>query len=126
MSFALLRQLQAAFEPQFARVSRRQAISAAIAGAGGLMSFERSAGAAPAKSLPRVVVVGAGFAGLACADELAAAGYDVTVVEARSRVGGRVQTLRDLIAGKTVEAGGELVGPNQPTWMAYAKRFDLK
>ena len=84
-------------------------------------------GLAARRALPkRIVVVGAGFAGLACADELAAAGYDVTVAEARSRVGGRVETLHDLVQGKTVEAGGELIGPNQPTWMAYAKRFGLK
>jgi monoamine oxidase len=125
MPFAPFRQLQAAFEPNLVRVSRRRVLQA-IAGAGGLMSLDVARGAMRQKVEKRVLVVGAGLAGLACADELAAAGYDVTVVDARSRVGGRVQTLRDLVAGKTVEAGGELVGPNQPTWMAYAKRFDLK
>jgi monoamine oxidase len=109
-----------------AAISRRQALAAALAGAGGLLSLDLSRASAAARSLPRVIVVGAGFAGLACADELAAAGYDVTLVEARKRVGGRVETLHDVVAGKTVEAGGELVGPNQPRWMAYAKRFDLK
>ena len=38
----------------------------------------------------RVIVVGAGFAGLAAADELHRAGVEVTVLEARDRVGGRV------------------------------------
>jgi monoamine oxidase len=38
----------------------------------------------------RVVVVGAGFAGLAAADSLRARGAEVTVLEARGRVGGRV------------------------------------
>jgi monoamine oxidase len=107
-------------------MSRRQVLAAALAGAGGLLSLESRRLAASSAVLPRVIVVGAGFAGLACADELAAAGYAVTVVEARRRVGGRVETLRDLIQGKTVEAGGELVGSNQPRWMAYARRFDLK
>lgn len=106
-------------------ISRRDALKAALAAAGGLLCLEQSATAEDA-SLPHVVVVGAGFSGLACADELSTAGYRVTVLEARDRVGGRVQTLRDLIPGKTVEAGGELVGPNQPTWMAYAKRFGLE
>lgn len=73
----------------------------------------------------RVIVIGAGFAGLACAFELRSVGYDVTVVEARSRVGGRVLTLRDLIPGKVVEGGGELIGSNHPAWAAYADRFGL-
>ncbi len=44
----------------------------------------------PARS--RVAVVGAGFAGLAAAGALAQAGHDVTVYEARDRIGGRVYT----------------------------------
>lgn len=36
----------------------------------------------------RVLVVGAGFSGLACAYELDSAGYDVTVFDSRNRVGG--------------------------------------
>jgi monoamine oxidase len=38
----------------------------------------------------RAIVVGAGFAGLGAADELHRAGVEVTVLEARDRVGGRV------------------------------------
>ena len=40
--------------------------------------------------MPSVVVVGAGFAGLAAAVTLADEGVDVVVLEARERVGGRV------------------------------------
>ena len=58
----------------------------------------------------RVVVIGAGFSGLAAAYELAQAGYDVTVVEARNRVGGRVISFSDIVPGKNVEGGGELIG----------------
>lgn len=56
-----------------------------------------------------VVVVGAGLAGLACAYDLARAGTDVLVVEARDRVGGRVEQQR-LPDGRVVELGGEVVG----------------
>ena len=63
----------------------------------------------------RVVVVGAGFAGLACAHELKAAGYAVTLLEARKRVGGRVLTFRDVVQDGTVEGGAEFFGSNHPT-----------
>ena len=54
----------------------------------------------------RVAVLGAGVAGLAAAFELDAAGHDVTVLEARTRPGGRVLTLREPFAdGLHAEAG---------------------
>ena len=56
-----------------------------------------------------VVVVGAGLAGLSAARDLAAAGTDVVVVEARARAGGRVEQTR-LPDGRLVQLGGELVG----------------
>jgi monoamine oxidase len=74
----------------------------------------------------RVIVVGGGFSGLAAAYELSKAGYDVTVAEARNRVGGRVLSFSDLVAGKNVEGGGELIGSNHPAWVGYAKQFNLK
>ena len=72
------------------------------------------------------IVIGAGFSGLAAAYELSKAGYDVTVVEARNRVGGRVISFSDLVPGKNVEGGGELIGSNHPAWVGYAKQFGLK
>ena len=126
MFFSIYRTLQNQHAQWPDAPTRRDVLKAALASASGLLTLD-SCRAAPANAdLPRVVVIGAGFAGLACADELAAAGYRVTVLEARNRVGGRVLTFRDLIKDKTVEGGGELVGPNQPTWMAYAKRFGLQ
>ena len=80
----------------------------------------------PAGAGLRVVIVGAGFAGLACADQLKRRGADVTVLEASDRPGGRVFTDRQFIPGKNVELGGEFIGSNHPTWLAYVKKYKLK
>lgn len=74
----------------------------------------------------RFLILGAGLAGLSCAHELHMAGYDVTVLDSRNRLGGRVQTLTDFIPGKNIEAGGEFIGANHPLWNAYAKKFGLQ
>jgi monoamine oxidase len=58
--------------------------------------------------LTRVCVIGAGLAGLAAADGLAAAGAEVDVLEARNRVGGRVWSDR-LATGALIERGGEFL-----------------
>src|SRR2546423_895354 len=73
-----------------------------------------------------VVVVGAGLAGLAAAHELDRAGFRLTVLEARARVGGRVQTLRRFAGGQHVEAGGEYIDTIHTSLLAYAKRFELE
>lgn len=61
---------------------------------------------------PSVAVVGAGLAGLACATRLLAAGLEVTVLEARERVGGRVEG-GHLADGTPIELGGQWLGPGQ-------------
>jgi monoamine oxidase len=59
-----------------------------------------------------VVVVGAGYSGLAAARHLARAGVDVLVLDARHRVGGRSFT-EVSEAGYTVDRGGQWIGPTQ-------------
>jgi len=73
-----------------------------------------------------VIVIGAGFSGLACAYELVAAGHKVKILEARDRVGGRVHSQSEFILGKNVEFGGELIGSNHPHWLSYASKFNLE
>src|SRR3954449_12091236 len=68
-----------------------------------------------------VVVVGAGFSGLAAARRLAAKGRSVIVLEARDRVGGRTDNAT-IAGGRAIaEIGGEYVGPTQDRILALAK-----
>jgi monoamine oxidase len=97
-----------------------------LAGAAGWLLSDRAGWTATqAGRGHRILIVGGGFAGLAAAHELSAAGYDVRVFEARNRLGGRVLSFHDLAEGKTVEGGAELIGTNHPTWLSYAKQFGL-
>lgn len=105
--------------------TRREMLRVTLAGSAGLL-VSNSIAFGQGKPAKRVVVIGAGFSGLAAAYELVAAGYDVTVVEARNRVGGRVISFNDFVPGKHVEGGGELIGSNHPTWVAYKERFKLE
>ncbi len=66
-----------------------------------------------------VAVVGAGFAGLAAARELASAGRSVIVLEARNRVGGRTVNA-EIGEGQVVELGGQWIGPTQERVAALA------
>src|SRR5687768_1661615 len=95
-------------------LTRREMIQRSLAATAGLFLSDRFAAGASATG--RVVVIGAGFSGLAAAYELTRAGYDVTVLEARNRVGGRVISFADLVKGKHVEGGAELIGSNHPAW----------
>ena len=72
-----------------------------------------------------VIVLGAGLAGLSAARDLALAGSDVVVLEARNRVGGRVEqaTLSD---GRVVQLGGELTGEFQHAYLGLAGELGLK
>jgi monoamine oxidase len=71
-----------------------------------------------------VVVVGAGLAGLSAARDLANAGTDVVVLEARNRPGGRVEqtTLAD---GRLVQLGGEVVGPFHEAYTGLVAELGL-
>jgi len=74
----------------------------------------------------RVIVVGAGMAGLVAAAELARAGHDPLVLEARHRVGGRIYTMRDPFSdGLYAEAGAMRLPRSHDLTMAYVERFGL-
>ncbi|MBZ5737739.1 flavin monoamine oxidase family protein [Nocardioides mangrovi] len=71
-----------------------------------------------------VVVVGAGLAGLAAARDLEAGGAQVTVLEARPRVGGRVEQV-ELPDGRRVQLGGEVVGNAHTSYLGLVEELGL-
>src|SRR5205085_1242001 len=75
-----------------------------VAGVGAAMTESWSMGTAKPE---RVIVVGAGMAGLVASRLLRDSGFDVTVLEARDRLGGRVWT--DARIGAPVDLGGSWV-----------------
>ncbi len=69
-----------------------------------------------------IIVVGAGFAGLAAAQVLAEAGLELIVLEARDRVGGRVESQRNSL-GERIDTGGQYFCDDMPEIAALASRY---
>ena len=109
-------------------ITRRDFLRASTAAAAGMAIT-------PARSLwnvtgnssaEKVIIIGAGLGGVSCAYELQSAGIDITVLEARSRPGGRVRTYRDPFADNLyAEMGAEYVDSSDEYARKYCKEFGL-
>jgi monoamine oxidase len=71
-----------------------------------------------------VAVLGAGLAGLSAARDLQRSGAGVIVLEARDRIGGRVEAVT-LPDGRSVEAGGEVFGPGHTAYGELVEELGL-
>jgi monoamine oxidase len=71
-----------------------------------------------------VVIVGAGLSGLVAAKRLVEHGASVRVLEAKSRVGGRLKSF-DLSGGVTVDTGGAWVGPQQTALLQLLEELEI-
>ncbi len=79
-----------------------------------------------AQTPPKILIAGAGLAGLCSAYELSRQGFPVTVVEARNRPGGRVETLRAPFSGGLyAEAGAARIPDTHYLTLYYARQFGL-
>lgn len=72
-----------------------------------------------------VLIVGAGAAGLAAARALSVAGFNVTVLEARDRIGGRINTHLDPESVAPIEFGAEFVHGKPPETLKIVERMRL-
>ncbi len=114
------------------RAGRREFLAnmgrlAAVGAMGSVAWPLRLAPAAPRPSRTvKVAIVGAGLAGLACADELSRNGIKATLYDASTQVGGRCSSLADFFPGQVAERGGEFIDNLHKTMLGYAKGFKLE
>ena len=104
---------------------RRSALFGAAA-TGALTEFGAVAPPANAATAPRVVVVGAGFAGLTAAYRIyKLKGWVPAVYEAQTRVGGRARTIRTGSGGQYTEAGPSGISSNEPAIKSLVSELGL-
>ena len=127
---ALARSRDAAYELVEEGLPRREFLrraalltGATALGARAVWSGDRARSA----SVPRVAIVGAGLAGLSAAHHIHAARptWDLAVFDVRSRVGGRVHTIRGLSAGQYAEAGGGGISTGDHDIQVLARQLGL-
>lgn len=117
--------LERRFGDPYGGMSRRDLIKATLAASAGLLLSDSGVARANQRDGKRIIIIGGGLGGLSTGYELKSVGYDVTIIEPRDWLGGRVRTTDRLVRDKAIETGGELIGLNHPAWIAYARQFGV-
>ena len=106
--------------------SRRQFIKESAIIAGGLALSQSAFGNFFIGRRPKVLVIGAGFAGLSAAYALFKKKYDVQILESRNRIGGRVFShVMDEKENLVIELGAEWVGNSHERLQNLCNEFGL-
>jgi monoamine oxidase len=115
-------ELQNTKPPSDSGFSRREFVKGALA----LGAASMIPACVKGKDGPRIAIVGAGIAGLHAAHVLAKGGLRADVYEAGARVGGRILTLRNIVApGLYTEAGGEFIDSTHTDMLSLAREMGL-
>src|SRR6185369_7065362 len=105
---------------------RRSAIAIAAAGVSRVRLPDAAATIVLRSPARKVLVLGAGMAGLVSVHELSKLGHDVTILEARTRPGGRVHTLREPFSdGLYAEEGAARIPDTHDLTLKYVKLLGL-
>jgi monoamine oxidase len=89
--------------------TRRKFIKQVSIASGGILVSSTAFGSIFPASKKSVIIIGAGFSGLAAANKLAEKNIDCTILESRGRIGGRVFSHK-ITPDLVIELGGEWVG----------------
>ena len=109
------------------RTTRTRFVKEAGVAALGVTALGRFAAPARGAAAPKIVVVGAGLAGLSAAYALRNAGYTAEIHEANTRIGGRCWTLRGAFADSQIgERGGEFIDQGHTHIRHLAQELGLK
>ena len=114
-------------------INRREFLTLAGLAAGELCFYRDLSWALPQQATPRrgssqrVVILGAGLAGLAAAWELQKTGHQVTILEAQLHPGGRVHTIREGLSDNLyAEAGAGRIPNTHNITLEWVKYFGLE
>ncbi len=77
-------------------------------------------------TIKKVTIVGAGLSGLYSAYLLKNAGYEITIIEAKNRIGGRILSVTDEESRLTAELGGEWIQENHSTIKSLCKELEIE
>lgn len=125
------------------KLQRRQFIAGmvktgiAVSAAGLLSRCEKLADLVPAghalasttvleKNQPKIVIIGAGMAGLNCSYQLKKTGYTAAIYEGSKRIGGRIFSESDIVAPDLyTELGGEFIDSDHQDMLQLCSEFGL-